>query len=104
MPATVSSEVANQISAHFDGLGQKIFKTTQLGRELSRNRSFWAVPRRIKVDEFVDYLIEKQWLTRAVLRSEEYNKEVVRYTWGVPSIYELALSVRSTAYLSHGTA
>jgi len=37
------------------------------------------------------------------MSSEKY-REIVRYTWKKVSPYQLALSIRGSAYLSHGTA
>jgi hypothetical protein len=37
-------------------------------------------------------------------RSEHYNLKITRYSWGKASLYELALSIKQRAYLSHATA
>ena len=56
-----------------------------------------------KIEEFINFLVENNILKEYILLFE--NKEIKRYSLKTDlSIYELALSIRKNAYLSHYTA
>jgi predicted transcriptional regulator of viral defense system len=94
----------NDIFAFFEKAPRKVFTHAQIAEVLDEQRSFWRLAVRTSTLEFVSFLIDQKRLKRVELRSEEYDKKVIRYTWGEASPYPLALSLRASSYLSHGTA
>jgi predicted transcriptional regulator of viral defense system len=94
----------NDIFAYFDAAPQKVFTQAELAVVLDEQRSFWRLAVSTSTLEFIGFLIEHKRLHRVTFKSEAYNQEIVRYSWGNASIYKLALSLRKSAYLSHGTA
>ena len=51
----------------------------------------------------MQFLLNNSPLRRVELKSENYNS-LVRFLWGDVATYEVSLSLRSNAYLCHGTA
>ncbi len=66
-------------------------------------RSDWLPPKKITPAKFLDCII-KQIPFPEIVFASSYQKPPKRYSWGKFSLYELALSIRKDAYLSHGTA
>ena len=65
-------------------------------------RSSWHLGT-VPVDVVVGLLLRESRLTIVDLQSDRYRPEQ-RYAWGTPSPFDLAMSLRPNAYLSHGTA
>lgn len=65
-------------------------------------RSSWNLPDYISTNHFVRFLSERGKLRQVQVRSE--TQLLVRYTWGEVSDFAVAVSLRPSAYLSHGTA
>jgi hypothetical protein len=105
MPRPLSRiEIAKpDIVRSFDENPKRVFTKTDLARVLSSNRSFWRLTQNTTVDYFTAFLVEKSKLREVQLASSSYSG-FVRYAWGEVSEYQVALSVRPRAYLSHGTA
>jgi len=57
----------------------------------------------VPISAILDLLVRESRLSVVNLASDEYDAER-RLAWGTPSPFELALSLRANAYLSHGTA
>lgn len=70
---------------------------------LRDNRDKWRLPARTGLRQFLEFSLARTDLRRVELRSKDY-RPITRYVWGDPSAFELALSIRGNAYLSHGTA
>jgi predicted transcriptional regulator of viral defense system len=92
------------IVRHFDAAPQKVYMQSEIAKTLGQNRAFWRLAQRTTTAQFLEYLLHSGRLREHTLRSEEYHKVVTRYSWGEASVYELAVSLAKTAYLSHGTA
>ncbi len=70
---------------------------------LRDNREEWRLPAGTGLRQFLEFSLRHTSLRRVELRSKDY-RPITRYVWGDPSAFELALSIRGNAYLSHGTA
>lgn len=92
------------IFEHFDNSSKRVYSASELSGILAKNRDFWRLAARTNVHEFVQFLIKQGRLTEHVLRSTTYAREIIRYSWGAASKFELALSIQSRGYLSHATA
>jgi len=79
-----------------------VYTYSHLTSILQRNRSDWNLPDYISTDRFVAFLAERGKLARVELVSR--SQLAVRYTWGEVSDFAVAVSLRPSAYLSHGSA
>lgn len=91
------------IIKHFDQLDQHVFTAIDLGKVMNAQHSEWNLASRTTRNEFIHFLETNTSLRRVTFRSEQY-RDITRYSWGRRSAYELALSFRGHAYLSHHSA
>jgi len=94
---------APAISSFFDKSNKHVFAEGELRAILRENRETWRLPNYINTDHFINFLGETGKLSAANIASEHY-RPATRYLWGKASPFAVALSLRSSAYLSHGTA
>jgi predicted transcriptional regulator of viral defense system len=92
-----------EILKFFERSDRRVFSRSDLATTLAENRHSWRLPLRLPVDRFIDFLSKNGRLKRIALSPAQYP-EIVRYTWGESSPYQIALSLRPRAYLCHGTA
>lgn len=95
--------VAPDIFRAFDKATTRIYAADQIAHILLTNRHKWTLPEYIGLDRFLDFLVKREKLSTVVL-SSEIGRSVTRYVWGEASPYAIANSIRTGAYLSHGTA
>ena len=94
---------APAISSFFDQSNKHVFAEGELGAILSENRAAWKLPEYINTGRFIGFLSDTGKLSVVKVASEHYSS-ATRYIWGRASPFAVALSLRSSAYLSHGTA
>jgi len=87
----------------FDSVSKKVYTANELATVLSENRNNWRLTQRTTVTAFIQFLCDKAELRIVDLKSEKY-RSILRYVWGHASPYEVALSLKPRAYLSHGSA
>lgn len=90
------------IIAHFESLQKKVFKKTEIAAILYEKRRFWRLAESMGVEKFIDFL-RKDTKLRTAEFPFPYRKET-RYFWGDVSVFEIALTLRDEAFLSHYTA
>ncbi len=93
-----------EIKAYFDTLNRRIYSQREIEEILARNWEQWRLPLNIGVPNLLDYLIKNSELKKIVLKSQNYDKEYVRYVWREISVYQISLSLRPRSYLSHLSA
>ncbi len=81
---------------------RRVYTNAELSELLSKNRELWRVGN-VSGPKFTAFLVEQDELQQVVLSSEKY-RSATRFIRERASVYELALSLRTGAYLSHGTA
>jgi len=86
----------------FDGLAQKVFTRTQIEEILYTKREEWKLPSSITTYNFIQFMLDETKLD--VVRFEFPSRNILRYTWGDVSRYELILSLKPNSYFSHYTA
>ncbi len=110
---TTQLELAEpRIRDFFDDSRVRVFKRRELESILRANRAYWLLGEHVSVRQFVPFLLETGRLRacrlvgdlRAVNRRGERYEDIIRFTWGELSPYELGLALWAQAYLSHGTA
>jgi predicted transcriptional regulator of viral defense system len=94
---------APAIARLFDESNKHVYTESELGVALSENRASWKLPDHVTKRQFIDFLGDTGKLSVAEVASEHY-RSATRYIWGKASPFAVALSLRSSAYLSHGTA
>lgn len=91
-----------QIVEFFDALDRKVFRSSELTQMIKDKRLQWRLPQTLDARQFIDFLAKEAKLQRIELHSD-FRKEV-RFAWGRPSPFEVALAIKPKSYLSHGTA
>jgi len=94
----------HDILALFTKNPKKIYSKMQLAELLAEHRSSWHLTPSTNPTDFIAFLTKHGDLRVRRLRSKAYGQEIVRYSWGEASPYELALSIKPRAYLCHATA
>lgn len=87
----------------FDGTSKKVYSPRELATILVNNRQYWRLTQKTTADDFISFLLDKTQLHSLQLTSEKYAP-IHRYAWGEASPYEIGLSLKPRAFLSHGTA
>lgn len=89
----------------FENAPKKVYTQAEIARILTEHRDFWRLAQRTNAHEFIAFLIDQKRLIQIDLTAPNYpTQNTTRYAWGKVSAYELALALRKSAYLSHGTA
>jgi hypothetical protein len=83
---------------------QKVYSETQLADVLHVHRRPWRLPDSTTASLFISFLTKQGDLRAHKFRSEKYEREITRYSWGKVSHYDLALALKPRAYLCHATA
>ena len=94
---------ASAISSFFEESRKHVYTESDLGEILSQNRALWKIPDYVNLTRFITFLADNGKLSLVHVVSEHY-RSVTRYIWGTASPYAVALSLRPSSYLSHGTA
>lgn len=93
-----------RIKATYDAMSQRVYTRAELLKVLYTHREIWQLAKNTTTDQFVDFLLQQADLKQIALANENYGRTVGRYIWREASNYEIATSIRHSAYLSHGTA
>jgi predicted transcriptional regulator of viral defense system len=93
-----------EISSYFSSKAQTVYSAPELESILETNRKYWKLPKSMQLWNFASSLCEHTKLKPVQLQSVEYHRQVKRFAWGEPSPLELAQSMSSKGYLSHGSA
>lgn len=71
---------------------------------VQRHRNEWEILSSVSVELVIDFLQAECKLRKITLKAAAHHQEFTRYLWREPSALEVAVSLRSTAYLSHSSA
>ncbi|MGF1657613.1 MAG: hypothetical protein ACFCU3_11630 [Verrucomicrobiales bacterium] len=99
----MTEETKAEITKLLDHSPKRVYRTGELGKLLSENRANWKSVAHWSQPKFIRFLVEQTPLSQVTLESEHYSDEK-RYIWREATEYELALSFRHGAYLTHATA
>ncbi|TVQ44256.1 MAG: hypothetical protein EA365_10495 [Gloeocapsa sp. DLM2.Bin57] len=75
-----------------------------LQQYLSQLKEKKLLPQSLNFSTFQESFLDLEGVKKEIITCPNYGKEEIRYIWGQPSIFEVALSLRPRSYLSHGTA
>lgn len=90
------------IEAAFEGDARRIFRRSDISKILQANRAFWRLREGETVASFLAFLLRQTKLCAAKFPFP--GRPETRYIWGEVPFYELILSLKPGAYLSHLTA
>jgi hypothetical protein len=90
----------------FEETGKRVFWPSDISQILEENRIFWRLAKNTTTARFLDFLQNKTALHLEYLDPVNHPnaRGISRYGWEEASAYEIALSMKRGAYLSHGTA
>jgi hypothetical protein len=91
------------VGRFFDRAHVSVYTDAALQAAIVESRAAWHLSR-VAITAIAELLVRESRLKVLSLGGSANYPPIRRYVWGVPSPFELALSLRSNAYLSHGTA
>ncbi len=96
----------SDITKALDEAGKRVFWPSDISQLLEQNRAFWRLAQSTTTAKFLKFLLEKTDLHLEYLKPLNHPNTpgISRYVWKEASAYEIALSMKHGAYLSHGTA
>jgi hypothetical protein len=91
------------IQTFFEDKGPAIYNENELVKILGYQKVTWPIPHTMQTKHLMGALVSWTVLRKVTLKSKQYEN-IIRYTFGNISPYQIALSLRPGSYLSHGTA
>lgn len=107
MPRTGRLQIArDDILKTFENDPRRVFWQEDISEILEANRAFWRLAKNTTLRRFIDFLTTRTPLIpkEIVPINHQGSRSAWRYVWKEASPFEIALSLRRNAYLSHGTA
>ena len=94
------------ISDFIERMPKRVFTFSEITRLLETRRRDWNLPDYLTTSLFLETLKHDGKMRALSIRSQSHQgaPEVVRFAWGEVSPFAIAVSLRSDAYLSHGSA
>lgn len=90
------------VSSHLHKRGPAVYLRRDLHRLFRANRDNWHLPYSLTAGPFIKFLVEQAQLHEIALDSP--YARLIRFIYGDVSPFAVALSIDSSAYLSHGSA
>jgi hypothetical protein len=87
----------------FEAQPRRIYTPADLNHLVQANWEIWGFEPPPAAESVIDYLLARTRLRRIALKSKYYGS-ITRYTWGPVRPFELAASLRPSAYFTHETA
>lgn len=87
----------------FENSTTNVYWPSDISSVLAKNRRDWRLAQSLTEKKFIEFMAQKTKLSEIKLTSVKYGS-LTRYSWGEVSAYQIALSVKRGAYLSHATA
>lgn len=94
---------ANAIRAYFSQCQESVFTQHELFALLAEKRGEWQLGKSITREDFLTVLQQRVPLKHLELKSGKYPS-IIRMVRGNPSSFEIGLSLRKDAYISHASA
>jgi hypothetical protein len=92
------------IEKTLENAGRRVFTNKDILKLLNENREKWGALANVAAVDLLEHLLVQTPLKRITLRAEAHEREFVRFLWRAPSVFEVAASLRSSAYLCHSSA
>jgi hypothetical protein len=98
------TRASNEIRSEFFSRPQWAYRISDHAAVLRENRGEWKLAESTGPREFIAFLLKHKILKTYKLRADAYGSEIERYGLPGTSPLALAVSIRSSGYLSHATA
>lgn len=94
------------ISRFFEDSAQRVYWPGEIAHLLGENRGKWRLAANTTSADFVRFMLKRTALheVRLIPVNHPQMRPVMRYCWGDISRYQIGLSLKRDAFLSHGTA
>lgn len=106
MPRLSRFQIMQHMKPHilnfFKSNGPKVYSQSEIEQIFRNNKIKWALPYITTAEDFIKFLLDKGILNRVSIKLPRGN--IIKYTYGEVSKYEIALSINKNSYLSHYTA
>lgn len=95
-----------EILKWFEAHSPRVFSFREISRILAQHQDEWRLPEDLSTADAIEFLRTEARLRQVILSPIHHTSTPSerRYTWGDVSPFQLALSLKSQAYLSHATA
>lgn len=91
------------VTSFYEQIGQSGFLSfPAISNFIEENKSEWSIPQKTSVSELLIFLKKENVLNELTIKLP--RRSTARYTWGSPSVYEIALSLNNNSYLTHYSA
>ena len=97
-------QAKSQILQVFAKASKWVYSEKELRSTFGGNREAWKLPQGTSSVDFIDFLQEHCGFTKHEFQATAYDRRITRYSWGKPSPFEFAQSLKLNGYLCHGTA
>ena len=96
----------SRIVAFFERSRKRVFRASDLAEILQEHRDEWNASASMSASAFVQFLLESTHLREVEIKPVNHPESatLVRYIWPGASSFQIGLSLRNGAYLSHSTA
>jgi predicted transcriptional regulator of viral defense system len=78
---------------------EKVFPEAELINLIEENRSKWDLPTTVAANKLLRRFVDQNLFR--IIELQVGERKTIRYIIGEPSIYEIAVSLRSKSYISH---
>ena len=96
-------EILPTIRALFQNKNSGIYKESEINKLLRQAEKNWGKGQSLSAKNLIDRITSEPRLRKIILKSKKYEN-IIRYTYGKVSPYQIGLSLKPDSYLSHGTA
>jgi hypothetical protein len=103
MAVTNLQEILPTIRTLLKNKDSRIYSESEINKILRAAKGNIGKSRSLSKDQLIAGITSEPLLRKIILKSKEYGK-ITRYTYGKVSLYQIGLSLKPHAYLSHGTA
>src|SRR5690242_1807721 len=93
-------EIGRVIAGTIDALPRRVHNRRELELLFRNNRQQWFMLARTNFSEAIEYLTTLH-LEEITLTSPGYPRELVRYGWRSPGVFDVAQSIHKQAYICH---
>lgn len=101
--ATSLEQAERAVCRFFEESEKRVFNLPELQRLYSNNRDTWKIAKKYSTVDFFEFFASRGHMKIVDLVSKDYTG-FRRFAWESASSFEIALSLRKGAFLSHGSA
>ena len=104
MPKINSEQISFKLKKILEKTPARIFSHKGLQQLLIKLKTEEMLPQSLSFTCFKKYFLELEETKEETIFCPKYDRKEIRYLWKQPSVFDVALSLRPSSYLSHGPA